>query len=180
MKKMILAALFVCGSLVAQKNSLSLTTTFSQPTDLGFTYERFLKGKEGEDKNSRLFSAGLSGMTYKVQDYEFSGSGFYVASGSRSYFNNTAHSGFYLENYLIYSSLSFDDVDWPASIKGKYSYFSMINPTAGYKFMIGKNLSINPYAGMNWKWEIKGTEDIDNKEVDNLVFRLGLSIGYQF
>lgn len=180
MKKMILAALFVCGSLVAQKNSLSLTTTFSQPTDLGLTYERFLKGKEGDFKDSYLFSAGLSGMTYKVQGYEFSGTGFFVASGSRSYFNEVAHSGFYLENFLTYSSVTFDDVDGFIAIKGKYSYFSMINPNVGYKFMIGKNLSINPSAGMNWKWEIKGTEDIDNKEVDNLVFRLGLSIGYHF
>lgn len=151
----------------------------SQPADIGITYERFLNS-DGKDKTSYLFSAGASAMQYKVQGYEFNGSGFYVATGSRGYFNKNENYGFYLENYLTYSAVTFDDNDGFAVLTGKYSYISLFNPNAGYKLKIGKYISVNPYAGMNWKWEFKGTEDIDNKEVDNLVFRFGLGLGYNF
>ena len=38
---------------------------------------------------------------------------------------------------------------------------------------------IDPYIGFNWKWEVKGTGIVDNKAVDNLIYKAGIKIAFK-
>ena len=63
------------------------------------------------------------------------------------------------------------------NFEGKYTFWSIFNPNIGYKIQLTKNLSLDPSVGFNWKWDVRGKGDIDNRHFDNFVFKAGAKLG---
>jgi hypothetical protein len=113
---------------------------------------------------------------------QFTGAGFVLDLGGRTYWKKGSTNGIYTENFWSYGNIKFDEpqiLPLQSKFNGTYSYFSMINPNLGYKINVG-NFSLDPSLGFNWKWEFKGKGDFDNNLTDNFVFRVGAKVGYRF
>jgi hypothetical protein len=129
---------------------------------------------------STILNLSVSEMEYDNDLVKVKGKGFSVEIGSRIYKKRGVKSGVYLQWLLAYSNTNFDKNTNLGNFEGTYSYWSLINHDIGYKIKIGKNLSVDPSIGFNWKWEVKGKGDIDNIYSDNFVFRAGIKVGYSF
>lgn len=160
----------------------------SSPSAIGISFEIAHPAKDSLGDNaykSAFVNLGLAMMTYEVNDFAIDGKGFVVELGSRGYFNKEQRD-LYIENMIGYSSVTFDK-HFPANaiadaahFKGRYSYVSLIAPAVGYKIIFGGGFSLDPSIGFNWKWEIKGEGDIDNKNTNNFVLKAGVKLGYSF
>ncbi|MBA9073980.1 hypothetical protein GGR22_002147 [Flavobacterium gossypii] len=168
-------------AIVGPKLTLSANFNYSDPMQYGLSLEYKKKHKEGERNSSHLLNISAASLNYDNDVVDIDGNGFVIELGSRTYVEKGKWDGFYAENFISYGNVKFDeDVAGLGNFDGTYSYWSIINPNVGYKFMIGKNFSIDPSIGANWKWEVKGKGDVDNKNIDNFVFRAGIKIGYSF
>lgn len=190
MKRLILSIgiLLFTVTVVAQHQTLddnnitlSANYSYSDPSSYGISAEF------GDDYlslfnqySSTLLNLSVSEMEYDNDLIKVKGTGFAVEIGSRVYKKRGLKSGVYLQWLLTYSSTSFDKNTSLGNFSGTYSYWSVINHDIGYKIKLGKNLSIDPSIGFNWKWEVKGKGDIDNIYSDNFVFRGGIKMGYSF
>ncbi len=166
---------------VKREATVSLNVNLSNPSQFGISGElQILKEKDGRNR-SWVFN--LSGAAMKIDvgsSPDFTGTGFVIESGSRTYLKKESWNSWYVENFLSYGSIKFDETIVPGlQYEGTYSYFSMINPNVGYKINFGQ-FSLDPSIGFNWKWEFKGQGDVDNKYVDNFVPRVGMKLGYRF
>lgn len=116
------------------------------------------------------------------------GSGWSVELGSKTYFNQDEHKGFYFGNYLMFGNLEFDEenhydaneFEGDGKFYGKYRYFSFISPEIGFKFLIANTVAVNLHIGGSWIIEFGSKGDVSNKSFDNIKPRLGLSLGYNF
>lgn len=193
MKRILLLALLIPALNFAQEKetvkdsvpthrfTLSGSSIFSDPSQAGLNIEYKSKHKSNGRNTSSVLNLSVGIMNFDNDLADIDGNGFVIELGNRTYIEKGKWDGFYGENFISYGNVKFDEtVAGVGKFEGTYSYWSIINPNVGYKFMIGKNVSIDPFIGANWKWEVKGKGDVDNKYVDNFVFRAGLKIGYTF
>ena len=178
-KFILLFGLLSAGAFAQEKQkevvTLSANYSFSEPTQYGISAE-FSKS---DYNHSVILNVGYGQLDLDEKDLKATGQGFVVELGNRSYFGKTRE-GFYLENFLTHGEVKFDENIAGEQFEGKYSYWSIINPNVGYKIQLTKNLSLDPSVGFNWKWEVKGKGDIDNRYFDNFVFKAGVKLGYTF
>ncbi len=73
---------------------------------------------------------------------------------------------------MCYGNVKFDE----SYFKGTYSYWILIDGNIGYKMQVVKNLYLDPSIGFSWKWEVKGRGDVDNKDINNLIYRYEILI----
>ena len=185
MRKFIyLLALISAGAFAQEKQkdvvTISANYTFSEPSQYGLSVE-FNKGmKPDTHMASWILNVGYGQLELDRAHLKTTGDGFVVELGTRNYFKKGVREGFYAENFITHGQIKFDDVVNGENLKGKYSYWSIFNPNVGYKIQLTKNLSIDPSVGFNWKWEVKGQDDIDNTYFDNFVFKAGVKLGYTF
>ncbi len=185
MKKIFYAlSLISCAAFAQEKPkdmiTLSANYTFSEPSQYGLSFE-FNKGGSSDDHlKSWILNVGYGQLELDEKFLKTTGEGFVVELGTRSYFKKGIREGFYAENFLTHGQIKFDDQINGEKFEGKYSYWSIFNPNVGYKIQLTKNLSIDPSVGFNWKWEVKGKNDIDNRYFDNFVFKAGVKLGYTF
>lgn len=129
---------------------------------------------------STLLNVSVAQMKYDNNIEKVTGTGYTVEIGHKFYRTRGRKYGAYIQWLLAYSNTSFDENTHLGNFNGKYSYWSLINNDIGYKIRIGKNFSLDPSLGYNWKWEVKAKGDIDNIYTDNFVFRCGVKLGYSF
>jgi hypothetical protein len=160
-----------------QKHTISLHGMYSEPGQIGLSYEYY---KYNQSSHNKAFIANLSYgvMTYDAGPLDIDGNGFVIELGGRNYVDNDMR-GLYLDNYLSYGSIKFDETTPLGKFDGTYSYFSFFSPQLGYKIKLG-DVSIDPFIGVMWKIEVKGKGDVDNRNTDEWVLRGGLRIGYIF
>lgn len=180
MKRIIYLLALISTSAFAQEQQKDVVTisanyNFSEPTQYGVSLE-FTKS---ELSSSRILNIGYGQLEYDNHYLKTTGEGFVVELGNRNYFGKNRE-GFYAENFLTHGEIKFNEKIAGEIFEGKYSYWSIINPNIGYKIQLTKNLSIDPSVGFNWKWEVRGKGDIDNKYFDNFVFKAGVKLGYTF
>ncbi len=186
MKKLLLllalspVCLFAQETKTEQKAILSANFNYSEPAVLGLSLELpyAIKKTDGADKQyakSGVFNLSYATMLYDGES-DLKGTGFEIQAGSRTYFNESAHEKFYAESFLSYGNVKFDE----SYFKGTYSYWSLIDGNIGYKMQVVKNLYLDPSIGFSWKWEVKGRGDVDNKDINNLIYRFGVKLGFQF
>jgi len=160
--------------------TISVNANASEPAMFGVSME-WERSKMKYGRNSSfLLNISATGLQYDNGVVDVTGNGFAFEIGSRNYFKKGSYAGFYTQSFLTYSSTSFNERTSTGDFNGKYSYWSLINGDLGYKINIGKHFSIDPSVGFNWKWEVKGKGDVDNKQFDNFVFRAGVKAGYRF
>lgn len=185
MKKIIFMAMLLPTMLFAQeekasenksveKYTLSGNINFSNPTTLGFSFER-----NAELKNkSYILNISAAGVTADIGGKNYTGNGFAIESGVRQYYNDNSDK-WYFENLLSYGDVKFKEtISGVGTYEATYSYFSLFNSNFGYKWNVGK-FSIDPSIGYNWKWEIKN-DNFENRDVENFVFKAGVKVGYRF
>lgn len=153
---------------------------FSDPSQFGLSLEYKNKKQEHERNTSKILNLSGAKMDYESNLVDIDGDGFVIELGSRTYIEKGKWDGFYGENFISYGSVKFEEnLGALGNFDGTYSYWSIINPNVGYRLMAGP-VSFDASIGANWKWEVRGKGDIDNKNVDNFVFRAGIKIGYTF
>ena len=185
MKRLIyLFALFPIGTYAQEQQkdvvTVSANYNFSEPTQYGVSLE-FTKGtKIDEHLTSRMLNINYGHLEYDNNLIKTTGQGFVVELGSRTYFKRNVREGFYGENFIAHGQIKFNEMINGTNFEGKYSYWSIFNPNVGYKIQLTKNLSLDPSVGFNWKWEVRGKGDIDNRYFDNFVFKAGVKLGYTF
>lgn len=185
MKKIIyLLGLVSVGAFAQEKQkdvvTVSANYNFSQPTQYGVSIE-FNKGAKADQRlSSWILNVGYGQLELDEKNFKTTGEGFVAELGTRNYFKKGIREGFYAENFLAHGEIKFDDMVNGEKFEGKYSYWSIFNPNVGYKIQLTKNLSIDPSVGFNWKWEVKGKDDVDNRDFDNFVFKAGVKLGYTF
>lgn len=126
--------------------------------------------------SSRVFNLNYGAISVDDGGVDYTGSGYSIEGGFREYFSKGANNKFYVENLATYTRFEFSDVNYT----GVYEYFSILNASFGYKWNIGKHLTIDPSLGAIWKLEIRGGGDVDNKSFDNFVGKYAVKIGYRF
>ena len=163
------------------RTTISANYSYSDPSLFGISAE-FGDGDLAlfNHYTSTLLNVSVSQMEYDNNLEKVKGTGYTVEIGHRFYRNRGRKSGTYIQWLLAYSNTSFDQNTSLGNFSGKYSYWSLLNNDIGYKIRVGKNFSIDPSLGYNWKWEVKGKGDIDNIYIDNFVFRCGVKLGYSF
>lgn len=163
------------------KFTLSANYTYSDPSQTGFSLEYKSKRMDNNRNTSKILNVSNAWMDYESPLADVKGHGFAIELGSRTYLQKDKWDGLYIENTVSYGNIKFDEnVAVFGKFEGTYSYWSIFNPNVGYKITVAKNVSLDPYVGANWKWEVKGKGDIDNKNVDNFVFRAGVKLGFTF
>lgn len=154
-------------------STLYLNGNYSEPGQIGLSYER------GKDGKSTIVNLSYGYMNYDAGPVDVDGSGFVIEIGGKHYFNQKANEGLYSSNSLSYGNINFDEQIGSGKFDGTYSYFSFFVPQVGYKINFGK-FSVDPYIGAMWKIEVKGKGDIDNNNTDEWVLRGGVRVGYSF
>ena len=185
MKKILFISAFLLSLVSFSQNKInSIGIKFNSGTisTLGIEYEHnFETNKDSIGTTSLIY------ISTNYVDYPNSvdNSGFEMGLGTRKYFSKKKNgTGLYSDHYLIYGNSKFDDtfstpLGTSYKFSGRFSYFSLFNLNIGYKFKFS-NFVIEPNIAGLWNWEIKGKGDVDNKNVDNLNFRGGLKLAYQF
>lgn len=190
MKKIILCSLTLLSIATGfsqeekiDKNSIGLHFTGSQISTIGIFHETFYKDKKNINY-SRIFEVNYAATTAKIESLEFTGSGIELRSSVRRYLKENTTNGFFTKSSLSYGNLKFNDSKdlgiLSVNYKGTYSYFSFFAPEIGYDFMIGSKIRASLNAGTQWQIEIKGKDDVDNKDFDNWLYRFGARISYDF
>lgn len=185
MKKIILLLSLTSVSAFAQdikKDVVTISANYnwSEPTQYGVSFE-FTKGMKSQERlTSWILNASYGQLKLDEKNFTTTGNGFVVDLGTRTYSKKGIREGLYVENFITHGEIKFDDTINGEKFKGKYSYWSIFNPNIGYKIQLTKNLSIDPSLGFNWKWEVRGQGDVDNKYFDNFVFKAGVKLGYTF
>lgn len=185
MKKLFYLLAFISATAFAQEDKKGVVTVsanynWSEPTQYGLSFE-FTKGiKFNERLTSWILNASYGQIELNEKNLKTTGEGFVVELGTRTYRTRGIREGLYFENFLTHGEMNFDDKLNGEKFEGKYSYWSIFNPNIGYKIQLTKNLSIDPSLGFNWKWEVRGQGDVDNKNFDNFVFKAGVKLGYTF
>lgn len=185
MKKIIYLLAFISMSAFAQEEQKGFVTVsanynWSETTQYGLSFE-FTKGvKHDERLTSWILNTSYGELQVNEKFLKTTGEGFVVELGTRTYKTKGVREGLYLENFITHGEIKFDDTINGEKFEGKYSYWSIFNPNIGYKIQLTKNLSLDPSLGFNWKWEVRGQGDVDNKYFDNFVFKAGVKLGYTF
>lgn len=185
MKKIVFLLVFMSASVFAQEDKKGVVTVsanynWSEPTQYGLSLE-FTKGFKDNDRlTSWILNAGYGQLKLDEKNLKATGEGFVVELGTRTYKTKGEREGLYVENFITHGQMNFNDNINGEKYEGKYSYWSIFNPNIGFKVQLTKNLSIDPSIGFNWKWEVRGQGDVDNKNFDNFVFKAGVKLGYTF
>lgn len=159
--------------------TISAMGGYSEPMFYGLSFEKESELKAAKRNTSVIFAVYMTDLEYKNSIFDENGKGFGIDLGTRTYLQRGKKNGFYSQSYLSYSQTRFDN-NLPGAGDGKYSYWSLINGDFGYKIDVGSGISLDVFAGYNWKWEVKGKNGVDNKDFDNFVFRAGFKAGYRF
>ena len=185
MRKLFYLFAFISATAFAQEDKKGVVTVsanynWSEPTQYGLSFE-FTKGmKSNERLTSWILNTSYGQLQLNEKNLKTTGEGFVVELGTRTYTNKGVRDGLYLENFITHGEIKFNDTVAGEKFEGKYSYWSIFNPNIGYKIQLTKNLSLDPSLGFNWKWEVRGQGDVDNKYFDNFVFKAGVKLGYTF
>ena len=165
-------------SIYEARTTVSAFVLASEPGQYGISFE---DEKEG-GMQSGLFNLAYGSMTYKNTVLgDLTGNGFVIELGARRYHRKRGvKTGLYAENFISYGAIKFDESTPTEKFEGTYSYWSLINPNIGYKLIISDHFVIEPSVGANWKWEVRGKGDVDNKDFFNIVLRAGVKVGYRF
>lgn len=184
MKKIILLVLLIPLGVVAQRKiGVSGFYMFSQPETYGISLEESFRDFPIE---SFIVNIGKSHMYYDIGNQSIKGKGYGFEVGYRTY--RCRSRGGYFENLFSFARVNFDgnyfeknDIPkiHPQVFKGSYIYWTLINPSFGYRFK-AKPIFVDVFGGFTWKWELKGRGDVDNKQFDNFVFKAGVKIGFIF
>jgi len=162
-----------------KKRSAGLELTGSRIPSFGVFYERFWK--IGKNYTSQTYELSSVSANKQGTFNEFTGSGFQISSGTKLYSSDKGgHKGLFYKNSLVYGNIKFDEKGFLENYKGTYSYFSIFNPEIGYDFMIAKTLRTSFTAGTQWQIEVKGKENVDNRDFDNWIFNFGVKLSYDF
>lgn len=154
---------------------LGFNYNYTEPLHYGFSVEA------STNSNYKNFFVNIN---YADLDYDalvegLTAEGFAVEVGNRI-FKDKSLEGFYTENAITYGKVKFDETYYRMPrLKGEYSYWSIINPSIGYRFR-ALDLAFDAFAGFMWKWEVKGKGDVDNKDFDNFVFKAGFRVSFVF
>ncbi|WP_277632797.1 hypothetical protein [Avrilella dinanensis] len=159
--------------------TISAMGGYSEPMFYGLSFEKESELKAAKRNTSVIFAVYMTDLEYKNSLFDENGKGFGIDLGTRTYLQRGKKNGFYSQSYLSYSQTRFNN-HLPGAGDGKYSYWSLINGDFGYKIDVGSGISLDVFAGYNWKWEVKGKNGVDNKDFDNFVFRAGFKAGYRF
>ena len=200
MKKLFLALLFpavllaqepvvVVQEAVPQDSAKTARVTISgygvlsEPSHVGISVERESKSTRFDGGlHSFLINAGAGFISYnntRIGDIE--GEGFVIQVGARMYHDkNGRKTGLFAENLLEYGNLKFDKKNSGGDFTGTYSYVSLFNPNAGYKFIRSKSFVFEASIGANWKWELDAKGEVNNADFFNVLFRVGAKVGYRF
>ncbi|MDO4727696.1 MAG: hypothetical protein Q4B43_01695 [Bacteroidota bacterium] len=167
-----------------KKHSFSAELGANVGGNLGITYERRGENIDSEGfflpdrtqslivklyfmSDSRTFST-----THAIEN----GKGYGFEYGTKIFFNKTDTKGFYFTSSYTVGSIEYEKNNQ----YGRYTYFSFFTPDVGYKLVIAKTVSVDLHVGTSWLIEVRGRGIVDNKDFDNWVPRLGLSVGYRF
>jgi len=150
----------------------------SEPGQYGVSIEDEREG----GMRSGLFNLAYGTMTYKNTVLgDISGNGLVIELGARTYHRKRGKkTGLYAENFISYGQIKFDKSTPTEEFDGTYSYWSFINPNVGFKILVTDHFVIEPSVGANWKIEVKGKGDVDNKDFFNIILRAGVKFGYRF
>ncbi|WP_130736906.1 autotransporter domain-containing protein [Flavobacterium sp. J27] len=182
MRKLVSLLVLACSFSFGQKNPTTLSAYYTGGnfTQVGLSLERGRLKENNKQFVSHVINLGINNYDYKVDNLKVTGTGFVIESGLRTYINNDkTNKNFYVGNFFSYGNLKFDENFLFGKFEGTFSYFSLFSPEIGYKIK-AKNFVIDPFAGIQWQWQIKGKGDIDNVNVNNWQPRIGIRIGYQF
>lgn len=198
MKKLLLTAVALCA--IFTSNAQEENDKFEEKEVGEYTYsihtsfaDHMSFGVEAESQGYILKEDGyvhtvdvrISYSTFDYAEQLDRGSGIQVEVGSKTFYTKKqVKAGFYSANFLSYGRYDFEETLYAAGedyeFDGRYSYFSFLAPEIGYKLMLGDKFSIDPFAGVMWKIEIKGKGDIDNNITDEWVPKFGVKLGYTF
>ncbi len=179
-------------SIKTSKITISVYGILSEPSHAGLSIEREIKSARLDGGlYSFLINGGAGFMSYNnTRIGDISGNGFVIEVGARMYHEkNGRKTGLFAENLLAYGSIEFDknNTSDPYDpnvtnnpFKGTYSYVSVFNPNAGYKFIRSKSFVFEASIGANWKWELDAKGEVDNADFFNVLFRVGAKVGYRF
>jgi hypothetical protein len=166
------------------KNSAGLQAKFGNIYGYGITYEAFKYKSMKKHNSSSSINIMFVSTDLKKDVFEFKGNGIEISLSNKTYLKENKITGFYLGSSLVYGNIKFNDSDNIAFInaeyKGKYAYWSIFSPELGYDFSIGDKLRLNIFAGTQWQIEVKGKEDVDNKDFDNWIIKAGAKLSYDF
>jgi hypothetical protein len=182
MKKILLLLLAVPLAGFAQEKTISGYLQYGNPWSYGASYEFHWKQKTDDHFETTLINLAYATARLEDSGLKVDGSGFIVNLAHRMYLEKDAAKGLYGQGSIEYGRMKFDDTVAGFNFEGTYAYFSIFNPAVGYKWIVadGKGLTIDPSIGVNWKWEVAGKGDVDNRYIDNFVFQAGVKIGYSF
>ncbi len=170
-------------SIKTAKVTISAFGIISEPAQAGISFEREVKSTRFDGAlHSFLVNIGAGFMSYNNTAIgDVSGEGFVIEAGARIYHDkNGRKSGLFAENLLSYGNIKFDEKNGDGNFKGTYSYVSLLNPNAGYKFIRSNSFVFEASIGANWKWELDPTGVVDNADFFNVLFRIGAKVGYRF
>ena len=163
------------------KITLSFTYDQSQSHNYLFTVERSL-GKNALDWNySGTFQLGYSHINSTIHDHFVKGDGASFYFGVKVYLDEFAEDGWNLQNAIELGGYNNNGNNYYVQgynngYSGFYS-FSFINPTLGYKFMVGK-MAIEPYLGGSWSFIFYRNGDGNHNNFGYLTPKFGLRIGF--
>jgi len=170
-------------SVKTAKVTISAFGIVSEPAQVGISFEREVKSTRFDGGlHSFLVNVGAGFMSYNnTRIGDISGEGVVVEVGARIYHDKKGRkTGLFAENLLSYGNVKFNEANSDGDFKGTYSYVSLINPNAGYKFIRSKSFVFEASIGANWKWELDPSGDVDNADFFNVLFRVGAKVGYRF
>lgn len=144
-----------------------------KPMTVSANAEGFTLMKQGFTFEYKGYSASFfyAEETSKTEA-KYKGEGFVIELGGRDYFYKNA----YYYNPITYGEIRFDEKDY----NGKYRFWTLINPSFGYKFDLYKGITVDPSFGFTWRWEPRAKGTVDNKDFDNFILKAGIKVGYSF
>ena len=162
--------------ILEQKNTISVGFQLSEPTLIGFTFERKQEETLLGLNYSEIYGLQYGGISVTNGLRDVIGNGFVGEVALRFYLKKGNWKGFYTQTGVEGGTIKFSDYRY----SGNYQYFSIANPEIGFKWQVSKGFVINPSIGCMWKIEYKGTGDVDNNIYNNFVPKFGLKMGYSF
>ena len=163
-------------------NSIGINTDYGQIKSLGFVFERYIFNEDDNDYSTIGLSMNYLSNTVDVNNFEIDGQGVGINAFLKGHWGDLT-SGFYTKYRIEYGnihyneSLAIDNLEL-VKYKGSYNYLSFFSPEIGYEWIVLKHFRLGVFAGAQWQIELKGKANIDNKDFDNWIYRMGLRLNY--
>ncbi len=166
------------GTIIHSSDEIHYQFSYESQSD--YTTVKDFDKKDCNRNESSILKLSYISKNVNINSQTVIGNGFEVSFGPKFYSRKNPNmlTRFYTElDILNYSRIYFCDKNY----SGVYEFFKIpIIPNFGYKFVLAKALSVDISAGMRYKIEIKGRDDVDNNQFDEIDFNAGFRLGYQF